>query len=51
MTKFEYIMNRLAPRYGVHVLFSDFMNLLIAAFSHGKMEKQYLEIIDKYEKP
>ena len=51
MTKFEYIMNRLAPRYGVHVLFSDFLDLLIAAFSHGQMEEQYLEIINKYEKP
>ena len=45
MTKFEYIMNRLAPRYGVHVLFSDFLDLLICAFSGGKMEKEYLEII------
>ena len=51
MTKFEYIMNRLAPRYGVHVLFSDFMDLLIAAFSHEEMEKQYMEIINKYKKP
>ena len=51
MTKFEYIMNRLAPRYGVHDLFSDFLDLLIAAFSRGKMEKQYMEIINKYEKP
>ena len=45
MTKFEYIMNRLAPRYGVHVLFSDFLDLLIFAFSRGQMEEQYLEII------
>ena len=45
MIKYEYIMNRLAPRYGVHVLFSDFLYLLICAFSGGKMEKEYLEII------
>jgi hypothetical protein len=45
MTKFEYIMNRLAPRYVVHVLFSDILYLRICEFSGGKMEKEYLEII------
>ena len=44
-------MNRLAPLYGVHVLFYDFLNLLICAFSHGQMEERYMEIINKYEKP
>jgi hypothetical protein len=51
MTKFEYIMNRIASRHGVHSLFSDLLELLIYAFSGGRKEKEYLELINKYEKP
>ncbi|RLD56706.1 MAG: type I restriction endonuclease [Bacteroidetes bacterium] len=51
MNKFEYIMNRIAHRHGVYSVFSDFLDLLIYAFSHGNKEKEYLGIITKYEKP
>ena len=36
---------------GCMFCFLIFLDLLIAAFSLGKMEEQYMEIIDKYEKP
>ena len=51
LQKFETIMDGLSLRYGVQQVFSDFLNLLICAFSHGRMEKQYFETIRKYEKP
>jgi len=48
---FESIMEKLARRYGVSTVFSDFLTLVICAFSHGQMEKQYLETIKRYNKP
>ena len=51
LQKFETILDGLARRYGVHEVFSDFLTLLICAFSQGRMEKQYFETIRKYEKP
>jgi hypothetical protein len=48
---FKEIMDRLSARHGVHQIFSDFLTLLICAFSHGKMEGLYLETINRYEKP
>jgi type I restriction-modification system DNA methylase subunit len=51
MSKFEYIINRIASRHGVHSLFSDLLDLLIYAFSAGRKEKEYYELIHKYEKP
>lgn len=48
---FEQLMNGLARRHGVHSVFSDFLYMLICAFSLGRMEEQYLETIRKYEKP
>lgn len=48
---FTQIMDQLARHYGIHNLFSDFLTLLICAFSHGAKEKEYLNIIGKYEKP
>jgi hypothetical protein len=48
---FESIMEKLARRYGVNTVFSDFLTLLICAFSHGQKEKEYLETIRRYEKP
>jgi len=48
---FETILNRLAPRYGVFPVFSDFLTLCVCAFSLGRMESLYLETIRKYEKP
>ncbi|MBT3383440.1 MAG: SAM-dependent DNA methyltransferase [Prolixibacteraceae bacterium] len=49
--KFEYLINRIALRYGVHTVSPDFLTLLICAFSHGRMEDKYLDTIRKYEKP
>jgi hypothetical protein len=51
MKKFEFLMNQLALRHGVHAVFSDFLSLLICAFSHGRMEDEYFRTIRKYEKP
>ena len=48
---FKEIMDRLSARHGVHRVFSDFLTLLVCAFSHGKMEELYLETINRYEKP
>ena len=48
--KFETIFDNLGQRYGLHEVFSDFLTLLICAFSQGRMEKQYLETIRKYDK-
>ncbi len=51
LQKFETIMDGLARRHGVHSVFSDFLTLLICAFSHGRMEEEYFRTIRKYEKP
>ena len=48
--KFETIFDNLGQRYGLHEVFSDFLTMLICAFSQGRMEKQYLETIRKYDK-
>ena len=48
--KFETIFDNLVQRYGLHEVFSDFLTLLICAFSEGRMEKQYPETIRKYDK-
>lgn len=48
---FTRIMDGLAQRHGIHQVFSDFLTLLICAFSHGRMEKLYMETIGRYEKP
>ena len=44
-------MDELSQRHGVHQVFTDFLTLLICAFSHGRMEDLYLETINNYEKP
>ena len=51
MQKFEFLINQLALRHGVHAVFSDFLTLLICAFSHGAKEEEYLRVINRYEKP
>lgn len=48
---FTSIMDSMARRHGIHNLFSDFLTLLICAFSHGAKEEEYLNTINKYEKP
>jgi len=48
---FEQHMEQLARRHGVHSVFSDFLTLLVCAFSHGQREEEYLNIIRRYEKP
>jgi type I restriction-modification system DNA methylase subunit len=48
---FTSIMDSMARRHGIHNLFSDFLTLLICAFSHGAKEDEYLRTIRKYEKP
>ena len=48
---FEQLMEQLARRHGVQAVFSDFLTLLMCAFSLGQREEEYLKIIRKYEKP
>lgn len=48
---FAKLMEQLARRHGIQHVFSDFLELLICAFSHGAKEDRYLSIINKYEKP
>ena len=48
---FAQIMDPLKRRYGVSSVFSDFLTLLICAFSHGQREEEYLNTIRRYEKP
>ena len=48
---FEQLMEQLARRHGVQAIFSDFLTLLMCAFSHGQREEEYLNTIRKYEKP
>lgn len=50
LQKFETILDNLALHHGIHQVFSDFLTMLICAFSQGRMEKQYHETICKYEK-
>ena len=44
-------MDTMAYRHSLHQVFSDFLTLLICAFSQGRMENRYLETIRKYDKP
>ncbi|MCY1720162.1 N-6 DNA methylase [Prolixibacteraceae bacterium Z1-6] len=48
---FSQLMEQLARRHGIQHVFSDFMALVICAFSMGAKEAEYLDIINKYEKP
>jgi hypothetical protein len=48
---FEQLMEQLARRHVVQAVFSDFLTLLVCAFSHGRREEEYLSTIRKYEKP
>lgn len=48
---FAQLMDRLSIRHGAHSVFSDFLSMVICAFSMGAMEDEYLEIVRKYEKP
>jgi len=48
---FAQLMEPLTRRYGVSSVFSDFLTLLVCAFSLGKKEDEYLATIRRYEKP
>jgi hypothetical protein len=48
---FEQLMEQLARRHGVQAVFSDFLTLLVCAFSLGQREEEYLATIRRYEKP
>ena len=50
MKKFDFLVNTVAQRYGVHRVFSDFLTLCVCSFSFGTQEKLYLETISRYEK-
>jgi len=50
-TTFSQHMEQLARRHGVQAVFTDFLTLLVCAFSLGLREEEYLNTIRKYEKP
>lgn len=47
---FESVMEKLTVRHGRHRIFSDFLTLVVCAFSLGKEEEKYLSVIQKYNK-
>jgi hypothetical protein len=47
---FESVMDKLAVRHGTHRIFSDFLTLVVCAFSLGKEEEKYLSVIRQYNK-
>jgi hypothetical protein len=47
---FESVMDKLAVRHSTHRIFSDFLTLMVCAFSLGKEEEKYLSVIQKYNK-
>lgn len=49
--KFENILEYLGRKHGLSTVFSDFLTLVICAFSLGRYEQEYLETINRYEKP
>lgn len=48
---FAQIFEPLTRRHGVSSVFSDFLTLLVYAFSLGEREEEYLATIRRYEKP
>lgn len=46
--KFGNVIEQLARRHSVSVVFSDFMFVTICALSMGRMEKEYMETIARY---
>lgn len=49
MKRMSKLINDLAYRHSVTQVFDDFMEMAICAFSFGKMENRYLELIKRYE--
>jgi type I restriction-modification system DNA methylase subunit len=47
---FESVMEKLAVRHSTHSIFSDFLTLVVCAFSLSKEEEKYLSVIQKYNK-
>jgi hypothetical protein len=47
---FKSVMDKLAVRHGAHRIFSDFLTLVVCAFSLGKEEEKYLSVIRQYNK-
>jgi type I restriction-modification system DNA methylase subunit len=47
---FESVMEKLAVRHDTHRIFSDFLTLVVCAFSLGKEEEKYLSVIQNYNK-
>jgi hypothetical protein len=47
---FVQVMDQLTRRYGVSAVFSDLLFMMVCTFSHGQMEKEYLETIGRYDK-
>lgn len=47
---FETVLNKFAVCHNIHRIFSDFLTLVVCAFSLGKEEEKYLSVIQKYNK-
>jgi type I restriction-modification system DNA methylase subunit len=48
--KFDKLLQNIAHKHRFSNVFDDFMQMTICAFSYGRMEQEYLEIINRYEK-
>ena len=47
---FESVLKKLMVRHNPHRIFSDFLTLVVCAFSIGEQEKKYLSVIQQYSK-
>lgn len=44
-------MDRLAYKHSVGSVFSDLIFMIVCSLSQGQMEKEYLEVVSRYDKP
>src|SRR6056297_2848544 len=47
---FESVLKKLMVRHNPHRIFSDFLTLVVCAFSLGEQEEKYLSVIRQYTK-
>ena len=50
LREFNAVFNSLIYRHEVSRIFSDFLSIVVATMAHGTQEKQYFEVINRYNK-
>ena len=50
MKSFSHYMLKLAHRHSISNVFRDFLEIAVCALAQGSMEKEYFEVIKRYEK-